>query len=201
MKTQRRQMQQPEIVNSAPVPLELELMEHVEGVNAEDEIRALAYEIYCERCDTGAEGDEWTDWFAAESRLQPKAPENALQVTLAEGADTPLARNVKAARSTAEASLSARADSRSTAREEVGLRPPRAGAPPADLDGAPLPKRGEGARIRPADERPSSREPARAVQAPDASSQGKWMTSSPRAEWMRAQSHGGPSSAPAMGAR
>ena len=37
-----------------------------------DEIRQRAYEVYLERLSTGAEGDELTDWIAAESEVRQK---------------------------------------------------------------------------------------------------------------------------------
>ena len=41
------------------------------------QIRALAYEIYCIRCDRGEHGDELADWIAAESKLLHTGEEGA----------------------------------------------------------------------------------------------------------------------------
>lgn len=39
---------------------------------AEAQIRALAHELYRARCDMGHEGDELSDWVAAERKLNPR---------------------------------------------------------------------------------------------------------------------------------
>ena len=57
---------QPEIVERAPLAMQDE-----GRMPAEAQIRALAHELYRARCDMGHEGDELSDWVAAERKLNP----------------------------------------------------------------------------------------------------------------------------------
>ena len=47
-------------------------LEHPEPAVTDEEIRCRAHEIYRARCETGAAGDEVSDWIAAECELQAR---------------------------------------------------------------------------------------------------------------------------------
>ena len=47
-------------------------LEHPEPAVTDEEIRCRAHEIYRARCDTGAAGDEVSDWIAAECELRDR---------------------------------------------------------------------------------------------------------------------------------
>lgn len=65
MQSNNATLQHSDLVGAATGPVE-----RAHYVPAEAQVRALAHEIYRVRCKTGEDGDELSDWCAAESELK-----------------------------------------------------------------------------------------------------------------------------------